>query len=490
MLKFLRRKKVAKRIFYVLAAIIIPAFVLWGSASLIRDKQENRFAGKVFGRNVSFNEYFFTLSAWRNRLKMQFGNNAIYLEKIFNPNRVVWDTIILLHEAQRRKIKVSDSELVNFIASLEFLQKNGTFDQQLYDLFLRYSLNTPAHIFEKQVKQSLMLNKLFEDVTKNISISNEEILDAYRKKNNQIKVNYISVLNEDFKKDISIQDNEIKEYYESHKEDLKKPLQINLIFIGRDYPKDATEEQKKEIDALLQQIKQDLDNKQSISSIESKFNLKFQETGFFSLGEPIPYFGWLEESTDIIFGLENGQFSNVIFTPRGSYIFGLKEKRKDYIPTLEEAKEEIINKLKDNKSKEYAKNAIQDINKKIQAKIAENPQLSLKQICEFVNIPLKETDFFTRESNLSEIGLATEFVTVAFELKPGQISQIIELPNGYFILGDSKLKEFEQKKFEEEKEAFKNELLIQKKNKAFEEFVNNLRTQANLVDYVGQQKQN
>ncbi|MDD5618002.1 MAG: SurA N-terminal domain-containing protein, partial [Candidatus Omnitrophica bacterium] len=93
--KFLRKQKLVKKIFYVLAIIIIPSFVLWGSASVIRDKQSKGYAGKIFGRNISYEEYGSTLNAWRNQLKMKFGDKAGKIETIFDANQAVWDRLIL-----------------------------------------------------------------------------------------------------------------------------------------------------------------------------------------------------------------------------------------------------------------------------------------------------------------------------------------------------------------------------------------------------------
>lgn len=46
-LKLLRNKKVSKKIFYVLAAIIIPAFVVWGSASVMNKDKTPNIAGRI-----------------------------------------------------------------------------------------------------------------------------------------------------------------------------------------------------------------------------------------------------------------------------------------------------------------------------------------------------------------------------------------------------------------------------------------------------------
>ena len=61
MIKLLRNKKVQKKIWIVLAIIIVPAFVLWGSASLLRGPKEEKhsatenevsLAGKGFTQEV------------------------------------------------------------------------------------------------------------------------------------------------------------------------------------------------------------------------------------------------------------------------------------------------------------------------------------------------------------------------------------------------------------------------------------------------------
>ncbi|MDD5355475.1 MAG: SurA N-terminal domain-containing protein, partial [Candidatus Omnitrophica bacterium] len=140
MLKLLRNQKLVKKIFYVLAIIIIPSFILWGSASVIGDKQSRGYAGKIFGKNISYDEYRSTLQAWRNQMKMKFGDKADQVEKIFDANEAVWDRLILRYGTKKMGIKVTNEELTQSIASLPFLQKDKKFDPEIYNLFLRYSL--------------------------------------------------------------------------------------------------------------------------------------------------------------------------------------------------------------------------------------------------------------------------------------------------------------------------------------------------------------
>ena len=56
MLKLLRHKNTAKRIWIGLAILILPAFLFWGMGSALRNKEGPAYAGTVFGRKVSLLE--------------------------------------------------------------------------------------------------------------------------------------------------------------------------------------------------------------------------------------------------------------------------------------------------------------------------------------------------------------------------------------------------------------------------------------------------
>ena len=54
LLKFLRKRKNMKRIIWVLAILIIPAFVIWGAGTSDKKKRKGPdYAGKIFDRKVT-----------------------------------------------------------------------------------------------------------------------------------------------------------------------------------------------------------------------------------------------------------------------------------------------------------------------------------------------------------------------------------------------------------------------------------------------------
>src|SRR3989338_9034316 len=130
MLKSLRKKGVAKKIFIVLAIVIVPAFVLWGSASLLRS-QKSSYAGKIFGKKVSFDEFQESLRAVQTRGLLQFGENFYKIQRFLNLELEAWDRLILLYEAKKKRIRVTDQEVIGRIAEIPFFQRNGKFDQKI-----------------------------------------------------------------------------------------------------------------------------------------------------------------------------------------------------------------------------------------------------------------------------------------------------------------------------------------------------------------------
>ena len=81
MLKILRNKKTAKKIWIGLAIIIIPAFAFWGFGGSMRSREDNVTAGRLFGKNVSYQEYKESLAAVKSLALMQYGDNLPKLEK-------------------------------------------------------------------------------------------------------------------------------------------------------------------------------------------------------------------------------------------------------------------------------------------------------------------------------------------------------------------------------------------------------------------------
>jgi peptidyl-prolyl cis-trans isomerase D len=490
MLKTLRKKDVAKRILYVLAGIIIIAFVFLSPGSIIRSRQTANFAGKIFGKKISFAQYKDSLQAVKNQAIIKFGNNFYKIQKFLNLQKEAWDRLILLYEAKRRRIKVSDKEVVKKIKQLPFLQTNGKFDARLYQNVLNYIFKTPAREFEEQIRQSLMFEKLYEQVTNNVIIDEKEILENYKKENEKIRVSYVRFMTKDFLDEVTLEDKELKDYFSEHSSDFKRPPSVNVQYIGLQYPEKPTEEDKITIQNKIDEIYSSLEGQKDLQKISKQYSLPIKETGFFSVLDAIPDLGLQFEFNQAAFSLEDNQISKPVQTNKGIYILKLKEKKDSYIPTFEEVKDSVENILKHKKAAELAKNKAKEYLAKFQEVYRSNPNsFNFKKIVEMETLNYAQTPLFKHGEYVPDVGASKEFNEEAFSLKnKTKPFGFVSTQQGTYII---KLEEFipiDEEKFAKEKEEFKNRLLQKKKDKVFNKFFLELKTKANLLDNISKIK--
>jgi len=480
MLKLLRNKKISKRIFYVLAAVIIPAFVIWGSASVMNKDKAPAFAGRIFGEKISMDRFRETYQSWRIWLRYQYGDKANQAASMINPLQAVWERLIIMHEIKRRNIWVPDKEVVQYVTRLPFLQRNGLFSKQAYDLFLKYTLGVSGRQFEEALRQNLAIFKLSNEINKDTTVTDEEVRQAYEKTNVSTRVRYVSFPFTGYKDAVQVAEKEIQDFYATSKDSLRVPPQINVNYIGMEFNDEKTgltnEQMQEKMGKALQSARQ-----KGLSLTTQELGFELKETGFFGFEDPIPDFGWLPQLSQILFDLPLLSFSKIIQTSRGLYIFQIIAKKDAYIPGLKEAVPRIKEILTEKKSKEMAREKAQAFLDMI------NTQgKSFDETAKETGAEAKETEDFTREAYVPELGMAPPLKEAAFGLTEGGVAkQVVELEQGFFVIQSLKTPLFDGEVFAKEKEAYKEKVLDDKRGETFNAFFLSLRERAhveNLVD--------
>jgi peptidyl-prolyl cis-trans isomerase D len=532
LLKMLRKKKVAKRIFWVLAILILPAFVLWGSGSIIRGRGGPTYAGKIFGRKISFDEFAKEYQACRHQAIMMYGDQFNRLAKYLNLEEVTWNRLILLEEVKRQKIKVMDREVVEEITHLAFFQRNGQFDQRFYVNLLEYAFRTNPREFEEEIRKSLMISKLYALVSGQIDLKDGQIKDEYRKENERIKVSYVFILPKDFEGGVNLEDKEVEEYFKAKTQEFKRPERVNVEYVGIDYASiestlSITDEELKEyydlhqeefkladkenehrqfeetkeiiktrltfersreiVEEKIEEIDRRLKIEPDLEKISKEFSLKIDRTGLFSAEDSIPNIGWSYEFANAAFSLRLGKLSSPIKTEKGCYIIKVKEKKEPYLPSLEEVKQEVRLVLRDQKARELAKEKAKEYLSKIKVFFETNPQEDFAQIAKDLSLKFGQTDAFTRRGYISGIGINEDFSKTAFSLSKGEVSDVVETPQGFYILRLDEFLPIDEAKFSQEKEEFKKNLLLRKKEENFQRFFAKLKEKAQLQSNISSQ---
>lgn len=467
MLKQLRNKKTAKKIWILLALLIIPAFILWGFGSAFRSRRDSGYAGKIFGRRVSLPEFQGALHAVENQAKIQFGDGFFEMRKYLNLEAEAWSRLILLEEAKRRKIKISDKEVIEFIQNHPFFIYKGRFDNKMYLQMLESFFHAQPRVFEEQMREGLMLAELFKQFTASITLSEAQVREEYRKHNEETSLYYIASIPADFTKDVMPSEEDLKDYFSKNALEFKLPTSFNLDYI-------ASESQDKIRNAASR-----LHKKANFALAAKDSGLDLKETGLFTQVEPVPGIGWSPEISNLISRLKIGEFSEPIRLDKAYYILRLKEKKDPYVPEYEKAKDRVKEKFIQTESAKLAKTKIEECLKRLKELYQTNPKSAdFDKTAKEFNLKSDVTKLFKFGSYIEGIGASDNLWTSAKKLKEDEFSEIIRMPSGFYII---KLKETvaaDEKKFSEEKARFSQQLLTQKKQEYFLKFLEELRKKA------------
>ena len=468
MLKALRKKETTKRIFFILALIIIPAFVFWGAGGASRSRSRGvNYAGKISGRNVSYMEYQESLNAVKNQAIMQFGDNLAEVQKFFNFEQEAWNRLLLLHEAKRRKITVSDKEVVELIEKYPFFQRKGRFEQKAYNESLQYLFRSPARVFEEQTRQNLMIAKLFDQLTADIKTDEEEIKEEYRKYNEEISLFYLASIPADFARNVSASETEIKNYFQKYSLQFKQPLSFNLEYLTLE-----SEDKIKEVASRLKK-------KEDLNKIAKNLGVTLKETGLFAQTDAIPGIGWSPEISAMSSNLKVGQLSPAIKADKYYYIFRLKERKEPYIADFEKIKDKVREGFIKDESLKLAKVKIEAAQNKLKELYLKNPKsVDFNKAAKESGLKSDSTILFKYGSYIEGIGASDNFWLAAKNLKENEFSDVISAPSGFYIVKLKSRVPMDEKKFEGEKEDFIQKLLWQKKQEYFAKFTDELSRQA------------
>ncbi len=489
MLKILRRKGFAKKVLWVIAVVIIISFGFFGTAGVMQNSKHLDYAGKIFGEKVSFNEFEKSYLHTRNQAILRYGEEFYKIEQFLNMNAETWDRLILIHEAKKRNIRISNEELVKTIEQFPSFQRDGQFDALLYNNVLRYVFRCKPRDFEEGMRETLLFAKLFDQATASTTMSDEEILDAYKKQKDKVQISYVTFTAEDYKNEVVLNDQEIQEYYEKNKNNFSVPLTINIEYLSLPYTENMPPEDKHKIQDKMDIASEELKTTPDLTAVGKKYGIELQESGFFSQEQPNLKIGWSYELLQKAFELQPGQISDPIETPEGSYILRNKEIHPAHIPLFNEIQDKIKETLVLNKAKEIAKKKAADQLKLIQENLSSNPNKKFNAVVTEYNLKIEQTPFFARGEYLPNIGISKDFQAMAFNLDDkNNISQPLEVSKGFSILHLDGREPLNQETYLKEKDQFTQTLLNEKKSAVFNDFISLLRIKANLQDNISKTK--
>ncbi len=232
------------------------------------------------------------------------------------------DDKLILSEAKRMKIEVSDKEINGQIASV------------------KKRFDTEREFISALRSQGLTLSEL--------------------KKNYRVSIMGKKLMDMEIGAKINITPAEIFEYYKAHKSEFTIPTKVHVRMITIKYGKERTQDEALEIarDVMVKLRSGEDFAKLAMLYSEDPYSAKGGDMGFVGKGD------MMKRIDDVIFTLPVGQVSEVIGTDLGFHIFRVEEEKEAEYMDLNTASPEIERKLYSDKYRERAEEFISKLREK------------------------------------------------------------------------------------------------------------------------------
>ena len=498
MLNFMR-KKAGSWIIKILLLAIIIVFVFWGVGGF--NSQNDKKIASVNNDPVTFEEYqdmyHRIIKDLRQRFDNDLNDDLIKMLQVKRQaiNRVI-EKKLLISEATRLGLTVSDQEVALQIRDIDSFQKAGTFDHVLYKKVLTYMRMTPDQ-FEYENRTSMLMEKLrllissgvqvselearewyewekasvsieyvvFEpEVYKDITVSDKELDDFFAERKElyktkpRIKARYIYFDPEAYKENINISEEQLQEYYEANPEEFEKPKTVQARHIlfrtnGND-DADAVENIRKRAAEVLKLAKEGKDFAELAG--------RYSEGPSKDSGGYLGVFrkeDMLTSFSEKAFSMKPGEISDPVLTRLGWHLIKVEDVNEETTVSFKDAKPLIRKK----KIEETAANLAYDEAEKVYDVSFEGDDLVT--VAEEHKLKVHTTDFFTINGPVNLLN-SEKFVSIAFSLSLMEISDVIDMGNRYYILQTIAKEPEKIPAIEDVKEKVTADLIKDKQNKA------------------------
>jgi len=239
MLDFLRTNIKKFAIFLWIAA---AAFIIGGAYLFVRGPftMGSNTAIQVGDIKISFPEYE---KAYNNVYKfyvqlltqLKGGNFTDEDLKKLNIKQKTIDMLVqralLLQEAKKEGIKVTDEDVLKAIESNPAFFYNGKFSKEKYLAILRANGINPKD-YEESLKTNLYIDKLKTKLFKGVSVTDQEVKNFFKKNYTTVDIEFVQFDPVKFKKSVKVDDAALKDYYNKHKNNYRVPTMVKFKYIA------------------------------------------------------------------------------------------------------------------------------------------------------------------------------------------------------------------------------------------------------------------
>ena len=485
----LLRKKAQSPLIQGTILIIALVFIFWGAGSQY-GRNRNSVA-TVNNETIPYESFQKTYEQLTNQYRNQFGGSLPkgLLESLDIEGQALEQLIqrtLLRQGAGRMGITVSDLEVQQAIEKMEAFRTDGIFNVDQYKRIVTGSGMSPTS-FEEAMRTDLLAGKTVTHLSGFAKLTPLEVSEKFNLDNEEVNIEYVAFSGADFKEGITPDEEQLHAYYEHNKDKYMTDPQVKLHFLffpfadggkieisdgevesfySQNYSRYIVPEQRKARHILIKtaegateevlKSKRELAGKvlELAKSGEDFAELAKQysegptgprggDLGTFPRGRMVKPF---EEAA---FALNEGEISDIVQTLYGFHIIKVEKIEPARTKPLDEVKDDIVREIEKKKANEFAFNTATETYENI---ILAGSLDKFSQ--EHTEIPAEQTDFFPKKSP-AKSGVSNDvisdpaFLNIAFSLKKGELSSLVETPKGYAIIFAADMKDSANAPFED-----------------------------------------
>ena len=388
-------------------------------------------------------------------------------------------------EAQRLGVRVTDQELSDRIKQILPAAWNGDTwlkDRYTTEVQTRTGMSIPE--FEDFLRDQMLQDRFRHMVTDAITVSPGEIQAEYRRRNEKVQLEYVLIKPSELAPTIQPTDADLSAYYTKHAGLYQVPERRSARFalldlaklranttVGDDalraYYNSHIDEYKVEnrvhvehilfktvgkTDAEIAEIRQKAEDVLKKAKSGANFEdlaKKFSEDdgtkpkggdlGWIVQGQTVPEF------QQAAFTLPKGSISDLVKTQYGFHIIKVLDHEQAHTKTFDEVRSSIEPTVLDEKVSAEAN----DISEKIASAIRQSNHQPLDDLAKKFNLAVGESPLASAADPVAAFANSPDVRTAVFQLRPGELSQPIQTPQGIAIVTPQNIQAAHQGTFAE-----------------------------------------
>ncbi|HQZ38742.1 MAG TPA: peptidyl-prolyl cis-trans isomerase [Vicinamibacterales bacterium] len=376
------------------------------------------------------------------------------------------DEEAMVAQARRQGITVSNVEVRERIVNMPAFQEGGRFiGEQRYRQVLQFN-NPPFTTteFEDNLRRALMIEKLRTAIAGWIAVTDDEVADEYRRRNEKVKLDVVPVVADAFQSQVTVTDADLSAHFEQNKETYRigEKRRIKYALVDVDQLREAVTIPDADVEAFYKQnlsqyttpaqvrashilFKTEGKDESAVRAQAEEVLKKAKAPGadFAALarqyseddsnkaqGGDLDYFGrgrMVPEFEAVAFNMKNGEISDLVKTPFGFHIIKMIDNQPEVVRPLSLVRDEIVDQLRWQKAQQEAEAIAKAVASS--AKTAAD----LERVAKERKLEFHESGLFLPDDPIDGLGVQPELASAVFTMPEGEVSAPQRVARGWVV---------------------------------------------------------